>query len=82
MKHKYKEHEDCKLVHCPICDGGLSICEVCNGAEITLTYDCCGRRLTEDEEYQIACGLLNFKNGKWLGKNNPDEKEWKVLNEE
>ncbi len=27
-------------IRCPICDGGLSICSVCGGAEIELEYPC------------------------------------------
>jgi hypothetical protein len=49
------------------CDGGLGYCAVCGGFEGTLTTDCCGRKLTPNEEDRIyRKGNLDFKDGKWV----------------
>lgn len=51
---------------CPLCDGGLVICKVCKGAEASLTTDCPGRPLSEEEELSIFNKDLDFKAGKWV----------------
>lgn len=56
---------------CQFCDGGLFACTVCGGFEGTLTTDCCGRKLTEDEERRIYhSGTLDFRAGRWVKKPN------------
>jgi hypothetical protein len=59
----------CEDESCFVCryviNGGLAICKVCGGAEITLTTDCVGRKLDEAEEEKITAGLWDFKNGQW-----------------
>lgn len=55
---------------CQFCRGGLAHCIVCHGFEGTLTTECCGRKLTEEEEDKIyKQGTLDFKNGNWEVKN-------------
>lgn len=57
----------CWETGCPFCDGGLALCTVCKGVEGTLTTDCCGRPLTENEEKEIYDeGRLDFKDGHWV----------------
>lgn len=57
----------CNEGDCGICNGGLALCEVCHGAEGSLTTDCCGRPITELEEYMIYnLGVLDFVNGQWV----------------
>jgi hypothetical protein len=51
--------------NCNICDGGLAICKVCNGAEGTLTTHCPGYWYTEKEE-AVYKGLLDFVDGEWI----------------
>ena len=56
---------------CLYCDGGLCDCTVCGGAEGSLTSECPGVRMTEEQEYLVSKpGTLDFKNGKWF---NPKE---------
>lgn len=70
MKHIYEKHDDCGPDDiCLICDGGLCVCIICGGAEVELTIDCCGRRMSIEEKDDVSCGLLNFKDGKWIRKN-------------
>lgn len=67
MKHTWYECHEHHDHHCMFCDGGLGLCTVCNGFEGTLTTDCCGRRLTEDERHRIyELGTLDFRNGQWV----------------
>jgi len=66
-----KEHTwhkcTCYEVTCPYCEGGLGFCTVCNGFEGTLTTECCGRRITKEEERKIyEEHSLDFKNGEWI----------------
>lgn len=42
--------------HCPFCDGGLSACTVCGGAEGSLLTHCPGFRLTPEEQDAIYAG--------------------------
>lgn len=56
----------CSNPYCQFCEGGLYACTVCGGMEGTLTTDCCGRRLTADEEDRIYNQhKLNFRDGQW-----------------
>ena len=69
-KHIYKEY-NCQEGTYQYCGGGLAFCTVCKGAEGSLTTDCCGRPITEEEEYKIYnLGILDFRDGKWVNKPN------------
>lgn len=58
---------DCGEGPCNICGGGLAFCTMCNGAEGSLTTDCCGRPITPDEEDKIyKQGSLDFRKGEWV----------------
>lgn len=71
MKHTLLTHTNCQRQYCAICEGGLSCCTVCGGFEGTLTTDCCGRQITEDEERRIYDdGALDFRNGEWVNEPN------------
>lgn len=65
MEHKLLKHEKCTVWNCLICEGGLSVCVVCGGAESSLTSECCGRKLSDKEQYAVSCGD-DYKNGKWV----------------
>jgi hypothetical protein len=71
MKHNLHTSEDCTCIDetCFVCKyvtiGGLAICKTCGGAEITLTTDCVGRKLTENEEEMITADRWDFKDGQW-----------------
>lgn len=61
-----------KSYDCHYCDGGLKLCTVCGGAEGSLTTECPGVRMTEEQEDAVyKTGTLDFKDGKWY---NPKEK--------
>jgi hypothetical protein len=65
-KHTYYECK-CNKPYCQFCDGGLGLCTSCNGFEGTLTTECCGRRITEEEERLIYNErVLDYVGGKWL----------------
>lgn len=68
MEHKYFKCK-CNEPYCMYCDGGLGLCTICGGAEGTLTTDCCGRRITHEEEDRIykQCNL-DFRDGEWVNK--------------
>jgi len=69
----------CEQSGCMFCDGGLGACTVCGGAEGTLTTECCGRRLTEEEKDKVYKeGTLDYLDGQWV---NPKEKERKHEND-
>ncbi len=53
------------------CEGNLASCTTCKGAEGSLTTECCGRPITEEEVHRIyEVGDLDFVDGKWRTKNN------------
>ncbi len=49
---------------CPYCDGGLFYCTVCQGAEGTLTKECPGVSISNDDQELIMHGL-DYWDGKW-----------------
>lgn len=68
-EHTWVKHTNCSDWSCPICVGGLGMCSVCGGAEGTLTTECCGRQITEEEQHRIyEVGDLDFVNGEWGAK--------------
>jgi hypothetical protein len=66
MQHTRLTHENCEQLSCNICD--LFVCAVCNGAEGSLSTECCGRRLTVEEEDNIYDEKIDFINGEWVKK--------------
>lgn len=64
-KDNYKHHSE---GNCMFCDGGLASCVVCNGAEGSLTTECCGYKLDEKTQDKIYKEGLDFKDGKWYYK--------------
>lgn len=66
MKHTFYECH-CGRYGCMFCDGGLASCIICGGFEGTLTTECCGRKITKEEEHKIYDeGSLDFKDGQWV----------------
>lgn len=57
---------NCDVAHddggwsCPLCSGGLFVCEVCGGAEGAMPTDCPGRLMTSDEICGVLAGDLNY----------------------
>ena len=63
MDHQYHVCDD---EHCNICNGGLAWCVICHGAEGSLTTECCGRALSEEEQHNIHMKqILNYRDGQW-----------------
>lgn len=67
-EHVFEEHKDCRLEFCNICVGGLGHCVVCGAWECELTTECVGRVLSEHEKYEICCKRLDFRDGKFITK--------------
>ena len=63
MKHILHK---CNDEHCFCCNGGLSSCTVCEGAEAAMPTDCPGRLLTVIEMLGIQNGTLDFIAGSWI----------------
>lgn len=63
---KHSGHLSSATGECRICDGGLSVCNVCGGAEAELTAECVGRKLTSDESRDVVIGFKNFVDGAWI----------------
>ena len=63
MEHEFYKCSCGDELRCPTCQGLLT-CTVCNGAEASLTKDCCGRPLTEEEDARI--GDIDYVNGMWV----------------
>ncbi len=53
-------------------DGNLAFCTTCKGGEGSLTTECCGRPITEEESNRVYKKALDFINGKWTWI------EWKI----
>lgn len=67
MHHRWYTHYKCSTdAYCPVCDGGLSWCEICNGAEASLTTHCPERPLTEAEEAAVTARALDYVDGCWI----------------
>jgi hypothetical protein len=69
MKHKYLKHENCKEINCNICDGGLTLCTVCNCGEGELATECPGYDINKLARQLIYDGLMDYKEGDWIYKN-------------
>lgn len=50
---------------CAVCDGGLKICSVCNGAEGTLTTHCPQVWINGPELDEIYARRRDYKDGTW-----------------
>ncbi len=56
MKDGGHKLHTCNNPCCNVCEGGLSSCDVCGGAEIDLPRVCPGRRMTEGEREAVRAG--------------------------
>lgn len=50
---------------CVYCDGGLSSCTACGGAEGAMPTECPGQRMTMDRLDEVYAGKLDFIDGQW-----------------
>lgn len=60
-RHVCQQSREDAHLHCPFCEGGLFLCDVCGGAEASLPTDCPGRRLTPRENDEIVAGRLDYR---------------------
>ncbi len=71
-QHNYITPENCghqpPEERCHVCDGGLSVCRVCGGAEGTLTTECSGKRLPTGYDDLVYAGRVDFVGGEWRKK--------------
>lgn len=65
MNHKWLECE-CNQPGCEVCNGGLMACDICGGAEGSLTTDCCGYAVHPSVLDAVYEGGLDFINGQWV----------------
>ena len=66
MDHTYEKHERCDVLHCVVCDGGLSICTTCGLVEGSLTSECPGVQSYSEKADDVYAGKIDFKSGRWV----------------
>lgn len=71
MRHKFRSFEDCPKTcneygTCPICNGGISHCKVCDLAEGSLTTECPGEPCSAEKGDRVYAGEIDFKDGRWI----------------
>ncbi len=60
------DEDACIEGRCMFCDGGLSMCVICGGAEGSLPTDCPGARMSDAQETAIMAGQLDYRrDGGW-----------------
>lgn len=60
-------HGDDPPRSCNICDGGLSNCLVCCGAEGSLPTECPGEKMSFERQEMVYKEQLDFRGGEWVG---------------
>lgn len=65
MKHTF---HNCNSPDCFTCNGGLSYCDVCKGAEGGLPTECSGKPLSQEELDDVYAGRKDFINNIWISK--------------
>ena len=62
--HKlYRCGPDCE--GCFACEGGLSMCTVCGGAEASLPTHCPGVEMDDVTCSSVQIGIADYKDGEW-----------------
>lgn len=64
----YKCDGSCDGQHCKFCDGGLSFCTACKGAEGDMPTDCPGEPITESQSSLIYSAKIDYVRGQWVKK--------------
>lgn len=65
MEHTWYECK-CKRAYCMFCEGGLSYCTSCGGAEGSLPTECPGVPISEEHQQLIYKSTLDFRDGQWM----------------
>lgn len=63
--HVAVKHDDCQRNCCNVCDGGLTICARCGGAEGSLTTHCPGEPVSFDRDQNVYDGKIDYYQGQW-----------------
>lgn len=72
--HKHHWHR-CNDENCVVCVGGLGYCNICGGAESTLTTDCGYTRLDDETQDRIYLGEIDYIRGRgWIVCDSPTPK--------
>ncbi len=66
FQHKPTVHTNCTTIACPICDGGLFVCEKCCLMEGALTTDCPEVKVGYDMGDFVYNGFIDFVEGRWI----------------
>lgn len=65
----FKCEQPCHNSYCQFCEGGLGLCTVCKAFEGSLTTECPGHVVTEEDQQLVYTSVLDFKDGHWYTKN-------------
>lgn len=68
MEHKIAVHKNCDKEYCVVCHGGLSICEICGGAESSLATHCPQTKLTPTQQQALMDKDVDYVDGVWEDK--------------
>jgi hypothetical protein len=68
MKHRLHQ---CNDERCYPCENGLSVCEVCGGAEGMLPTECPGQKMTEAVMQAVMDDRVDFRGGLWIESPDP-----------
>lgn len=58
-RHGHRLHS-CNEENCFVCNGGLTLCIVCGGAEGSLPTDCPGRVMTPYQDMLVMSGQQDY----------------------
>jgi hypothetical protein len=61
---RHVQHK-CSDENCVVCNGGLSLCKVCGGAESSMPTECPGAKMTPEQAAAVQAGTIDFQGGQW-----------------
>jgi len=64
--HDFETHQKCDKDGCLVCDGGLSMCVTCGGAEASLPSQCPRERMSAIQEDAVQAGVADYRDGHWF----------------
>lgn len=77
-EHIQVKHTNCENLYCPICEGGLFVCEVCGGLEGGVPTECPGEQMSPEFQHELVYGgILDFRGGKWIFGSNLELQGWR-----
>lgn len=60
LHHRWECKSDNWGRQCMVCEGNLTLCLTCGGAESSLPTDCPGRMMTDEEADLVADGVHDY----------------------